>query len=30
KNNSKWALRLLAENSGNLAEIEKDGFKIPE
>ncbi|KAA6359436.1 MAG: hypothetical protein EZS28_045036 [Streblomastix strix] len=30
KNNSKQILRLLAENSINRSEIEKDGFKIPE
>ncbi|KAA6361655.1 MAG: hypothetical protein EZS28_042819 [Streblomastix strix] len=30
KNYSKWILGLLAENSSNRAEIEKDGFKIPE
>ncbi|KAA6352918.1 MAG: hypothetical protein EZS28_051555 [Streblomastix strix] len=30
KDNSKWILGLLAENSVNRSEIEKDGFKITE
>ncbi|KAA6388855.1 MAG: putative G2-specific protein kinase nimA, partial [Streblomastix strix] len=30
KNDAIWILRLLAENSVNRSEIEKDGFKIPE
>ncbi|KAA6369602.1 MAG: putative G2-specific protein kinase NimA [Streblomastix strix] len=30
KDDAKWPLKMLAENSVNRLEIEKDGFKIPE